>query len=79
MSTIDDYNKTITISRDGIRVGDNLIPGCIGRDIIVRPDPDIRNHWTVELTLLTGEPPVFEKGTSRNDDGTVSIDEENQS
>ena len=76
MSTIDDYNKTITISRDGIRVGDNLIPGCIGRDIIVCQD--ILDHWTVVLTLLTGEPPVFEKGISRNDDGTVSIDEENQ-
>ncbi|APE11036.1 hypothetical protein BO226_19375 [Rhodococcus sp. 2G] len=71
MSAIDDYRKTITIGPDGIRVGDTLLPGCIGRDIIVRPDAGLKDHWTVELVLLTGMPPVFEGGVTLGPDDTV--------
>ncbi|QXU53639.1 hypothetical protein [Rhodococcus sp. LW-XY12] len=71
MSAIDDYRKTITIGPDGIRVGDTLLPGCIRRDIIVRPDTEHKDHWTVELVLLTGKPPVFEGGATLGPDDTV--------
>ena len=60
--SIDKYSEQIVINSSTISVGGVEIPGCISADIKVTQDSEIDDHWTLELTLMTGKPPRFEDG-----------------
>lgn len=69
--SIDKYSEQIVVNSTTISVGGIEIPGAIADEIKITQDPEIEDHWTLELTLMTGTPPRFEDGIAPDESGIV--------
>lgn len=69
--SIDKYSEQIVVNSSTISVGGIEIPGAIADEIKITQDPEIDDHWTLELTLMTDKPPRFEDGITPDESGIV--------
>ncbi|BDC71050.1 hypothetical protein [Prescottella equi] len=63
MSGMADVEQPITIGRNGITIGGQVVPGVLADEVTVQADREIPGFWRVTATFLTSTYPTSDFGT----------------